>query len=328
MGEEIRVPVPLFDPTLEDDESRQRIPTADIIARFSILPEAWMADDIKVNRNQRHLFHHRGISVLRVEREMELTLMKVVGIRETDSDAWWGGEIHVPPALDEAFGISNNKQGIHPKIFVRDCLRTALKPTVSKLREIANQRRKEQREVRRGGQPTFTERRAAEAEQLLGAAYTVPNDPEYQAQVERSLRDFASRHCRTGETPEMAYERIKRSTYLLEFEHSPEGPFYRVDSFGRHVITYINTAHRFYEQIWGPLGSVTLNVQNGGDADDEGADDALNNNTPQAALAMMLMSLARVELSFRDRGDEAEEWFRTVRSDWSRNLRTFLGNLQ
>ena len=61
----------------------------------------------------------------------ELTLTKIVGLKEKDTDAWWGGEIHVPPGLDEAFGISNNKQGIHPKAYVKEYLGRALKPAIS-----------------------------------------------------------------------------------------------------------------------------------------------------------------------------------------------------
>ena len=327
-GDEITVEVPLFDPTLEEDERKKNLPTLPVVARFSLLPEAWMKDDTKVNRNQRHLFYHHGMSVLRAEREMEITLTKLIGLKESHVDAWWGGEIHVPPGLDEAFGISNNKQGIHPKAYVKEHLGRALRPAISRLRETVAQRRKEQREARQGGEPTFTERRAAEAEKLLGAAYTIPSDPQYQAQVEQSLREFAKRHCRTGETPEMAYERIKRSTHLLEFEHSPEGPFYRVDNFGRHVVTYINTAHKFYDKIWLPLGNLVPagTGENGGAGEGDPLEDEAGAN-PQSAVAMLLITIARVELSFRNRGDEAEELFRTLRSDWSTALRTFLSNL-
>jgi hypothetical protein len=328
-GDEIKVEIPLLDPTLEDEEGKKNLPTLPVVARFSLLPEAWMKDDMKVNRNQRHLFYHHGISVLRADREMEMTLTKIIGLKEKDSDAWWGGEIHVPPGLDEAFGISNNKQGIHPKAYVKEYLSRALKPAISRLRQTVEQRRKEQREARQGGEPTFTERRAAEAEKLLGAAYTIPSDPQYQEQVEKSLRDFAKRHCRTGETPEVAYERIKRSTHLLEFEHSPEGPFYRVDNFGRHVVTYINTAHKFYDKIWLPLGNLVPagTADNGGVGEGDPLDGDAGAANPQAAMAMLLMTIGRVELSFRDRGEEAEELFRTLRSDWSTALRTFLNNL-
>ena len=216
-----------------------------------------MRDDIKVNRNQRHLFYHHGISVLRAEREMEMTLTKVVGLKEKDSDAWWGGELHVPPGLDEAFGISNNKQGIHPKAYVKELPGPGVE--TCDLKAAADGRSTAQGAARspagRGADFHGAARHRGGGGRSA-AAYTIPNDPQYQAQVEQSLREFAKRHCRTGETPAMAYDRIKRSTQLLEFEHSPEGPFYRVDNFGPHVVTYINTAHKFYDKIWVPLGNL------------------------------------------------------------------------
>lgn len=326
-GDEISIDVPLYDPTLEEEESaRREIPIAQVVARFSLLPEDWMKDEMKVNRNQRHIFNHHGLSVVRAEREMEMSLTKLVGLRETAADAWWGGEVHIPPALDEAFGISNNKQGIHPKSYVKEQLARELRPAISRLRQISMQRRKEQREQRQGGKPTFTERRAAEAERLLTAPFEVPTSPEYQASVDASLMEFAKTHCRTGETPEVAFERIKSSKYLFEFEHSPEGPFYRVDSFGPRVVVYLNTAHRFYDQVWEPLNvGNSIDPENGSEADP--AENDLNDNSPQSALAMLLLSLGRVELAFRSRSDEAEDFFRNMRAEWSMTLRTFLSNL-
>lgn len=326
VGEQIEVQIPLYDPTLEED--RDDIPTGTVVARFSMLPEAWMGDDIKVNRNQRHIFHHHGVSVLRAEREMEMAMSKILRLKETATDAWWGGEIHVPPSLDEAFGISNNKQGIHPKAYVKDYLAKGLKPSISRLRQTAQQRRKEERERRRGGAPTFTETRAAEAEKLLGAAYSVPSDPAYQESVEQAIREFAKTHCREGESADTAYERIKNSGYLLEFEHSPEGPFYRVDNFGERVVVYVNSAHVFYDQIWEPLGNNVRSSDGNGEVEEgDPLDYTEDSKTPQAALAMLLLSLGRVELGLRSRSDEAAEFFKTVRAEWSTALRTFLNNL-
>jgi hypothetical protein len=255
-------------------------------------------------------------------------MSKILRLKETAADAWWGGEIHVPPALDDAFGIANNKQGIHPKSYVKDYLIKALKPTISRLRQTAQQRRKEQRERRHGGKPTFTETRAAEAEKLLAAAYTVPTDPAYLESVEQVIREFAKTHCREGESPEIAYERIKNSRYLLEFEHSPEGPFYRVDSFGPRVVVYVNSAHAFYDQIWEPLGNSVRTGDGNGEAEEgDPLDYTEESKTPQAALAMLLLSLGRVELGLRSRSDEAAEFFKTIRAEWSTTLRTFLNNL-
>jgi len=70
--------------------------------------------EAREGRNQGHTPHGEhakkniGISILRAERELELTQS---GIKNLDPlHRWWGIEINFPPALDEIFGVTNNKQ--------------------------------------------------------------------------------------------------------------------------------------------------------------------------------------------------------------------------
>ena len=49
-----------------------------------------------------------GISVVRADREIDLD-QALVDPSEP-RDRWWGIEIEFPPALDEIFGVTNNKQ--------------------------------------------------------------------------------------------------------------------------------------------------------------------------------------------------------------------------
>jgi hypothetical protein len=324
-GEEMRVPIPLWDPALSDVKSeKQEVPTLDVVVRFSRLPTAWMGDERAVNQNQRKIYAHTRMSVLRAERELELAFMKLLGHKDEDPDNWWGGEIHIPPQLDEAFGVTNNKQEIHPKQYVRDRLEKYLWPTILELRKTIQKERKEERQKRAGGEPTFMEKRAAEAERLLASASArvVPSDPTYQQQVQNEMLRFAKAHLRDGESPEEALKRIQQSPYVLEYEYHPEGPFYRVETFGRVIVLFLNRAHKFFDKVWEPLGR---------EADDEqkmsASRDMGDSSGAQAAIAMLLFSIARVEteLSVREGG---EEWFQDMRNAWSSTLRTFLGTLK
>jgi hypothetical protein len=55
----------------------------------------------------RHAKRNQGVSLLRADRELELSKsFEVVDVR----DRWWGLEVEFPPALDEIFGVTNNKQ--------------------------------------------------------------------------------------------------------------------------------------------------------------------------------------------------------------------------
>jgi len=59
--------------------------------------------------------------------------------------------------------------------------------------------------------------------------------------------------------------------------------------------------------------------------DDVEVASATSTDTP-TALALLLMSLARAELTLRHRSEDGEEFFRSLRNEWSNVLRKFLMN--
>ena len=56
----------------------------------------------------RHAAKNMGVSVLRAGRELMLDEGWCIGY--DPRERWWGAEIEFPPALDEVFGVTNNKQ--------------------------------------------------------------------------------------------------------------------------------------------------------------------------------------------------------------------------
>eukprot|EP01012_Entosiphon_sulcatum_P006236 TRINITY_DN12932_c0_g2_i1.p1 TRINITY_DN12932_c0_g2~~TRINITY_DN12932_c0_g2_i1.p1 ORF type:complete len:606 (+),score=64.62 TRINITY_DN12932_c0_g2_i1:1644-3461(+) len=59
----------------------------------------------------KHAARNTGLSIMRAGRELELDL----GWADPSDprDRWWGIEVEFPPALDEIFGVTNNKQHAH-----------------------------------------------------------------------------------------------------------------------------------------------------------------------------------------------------------------------
>lgn len=55
----------------------------------------------------KHAKKNVGVSVVRAGRELELDPFWT---KKRSSDRWWGVEIEFPPALDDLFGVTNNKQ--------------------------------------------------------------------------------------------------------------------------------------------------------------------------------------------------------------------------
>ena len=324
-GEEVRFLIPVIDVHGLPAEEGAKVPKAEVVARFSILPEEWMGSSRKINRNELRLNDRRGISVVRAGREMDITLKKLIGITELGLDDYWGAELIIPTVLDEAMGTNTIKEGVRPQEYVKEIIIDNLAPIVTTLRARIFETRKRVRSARKGGEPTLTEKLAADAEKFLGAGFEVPQNPEFERQVELGMREYAKGHCRDGETPDDAYERIKKSAYLLEYEHAPEGPFYRADLLGNRVVTIVNSAHPFYDKLWDPGLNSNLEARENVSSDDVEVASAVSTDTP-TPLALLLMSLARAELTLRHRSEDGEEFFRSLRNEWSNVLRTFLRN--
>jgi len=106
----------MFEP--DGDRWEEMIPievdgsTHEVRLRFSIAKnEARIRSDGKDAGKLNYGKHAKanvGISIVRADRELELnsTLVNQYEPRER----WWGVEIQFPPALDEVFGVTNNKQ--------------------------------------------------------------------------------------------------------------------------------------------------------------------------------------------------------------------------
>ena len=82
----------------------------EVRVQFSIArPEARTTSDGRKGGSQPHGKHakrHMGLSVVRADRELEL--VDLSGGKTIER--WIGAEISFPPALDEVFGVTNNKQ--------------------------------------------------------------------------------------------------------------------------------------------------------------------------------------------------------------------------
>lgn len=56
----------------------------------------------------KHAGNNIGVSIVRADRELELQKGWCIGY--DPMERWWGVEVNFPPALDEVFGVTNNKQ--------------------------------------------------------------------------------------------------------------------------------------------------------------------------------------------------------------------------
>jgi hypothetical protein len=85
----------------------------DAARRSDIEDEPW-PDNVSPNVNPgatpwgKHAARNQGVSLVRADRELDLDTGWVSSYDPVDR--WWGIEVDFPPALDEIFGVTNNKQ--------------------------------------------------------------------------------------------------------------------------------------------------------------------------------------------------------------------------
>ena len=72
-------------------------------------PEQWRGQDAGNAPWGKHAGQNMGVSMVRAHREIDLDLSWVSGNDPTER--WWKVEVDFPTALDEVFGVTNNKQG-------------------------------------------------------------------------------------------------------------------------------------------------------------------------------------------------------------------------
>ena len=72
-------------------------------------PEQWKSRDSGHTPWGKHAAHNMGVSVVRANREVQLDRSWISG--DDPRERWWTVEVEIPTALDELFGVTNNKQG-------------------------------------------------------------------------------------------------------------------------------------------------------------------------------------------------------------------------
>lgn len=104
---------PMFEPWGDSPDQTLRISyggqTHDVTVRFSAArPEARQGHNPGEKRHGKHAARNLGVSIMRADRELELDARWLPGYDPVAR--WIGIEVDFPPALDEVFGVTNNKQ--------------------------------------------------------------------------------------------------------------------------------------------------------------------------------------------------------------------------
>jgi hypothetical protein len=224
----------------------------------------------------------------------------------------WGIEVKFGPQLDEAFGITNDKQSVRP---VEDFWRLLTAEDIDdKIRAENNWQTKARDkknklpEAEETSEPTAAEQAAALADAVRGKRTPVPEQdvPQVEAKLEEEAKaqvEATTPHAVTPANIEEAKKAIltaaKKRPYKIEYFTDPNGPFYEpVWGSGGTVIARVNRGHPFYSALYGEL----LNLTGAGQA--------------KYAVDVLLLALAKAELSVDE--DLTKIWYAEQRrQEWS-----------
>jgi hypothetical protein len=196
-----------------------------------------------------------------------------------NNDRYIKVEVEFSATLDEAFGVTTSKQQVTISAFIWDLLRQAgLPKAIEQLRNKV----KEAKAVRRLDALTPGPGQRRLSEQAMSVASAMGD-----ASVGNNGWDAG----------------LRVSPYRVAFEHAPGQAFFRIGRQNGARTLHLNTAHRFYEDVYdGPASTPEM----------------------RSALEILLFSLGDVML---DAGDEAHGRNGQQVVAWSRRLDLALGTL-
>jgi len=293
--------------------------TAPIQIKLYRLPiEEWSVLPRKTLRNDLRVFDGLTVSILRNNREVFAGGMPKITTRHSVTH-WYRLQIDFPGVLDEAFGVSANKQGVRMKGYVEEAITEAIGDEITTINDEIKRFQAAQAASRAPAKPSTSEAKAGDADAFQANQFA-PTTPEEEAQLEANLRGLSTTLKREGETDEEAFERVKSSKYIIDHKHDEYWPFYDVrHRFGRVILT-INTAHPFFTGLYDPVSKMSSPATS--DEGDEVTGPASETQDgPIVALDLLLLSLARTQSRLAGTGDDAKKLLDGLRREWSETYR-------
>lgn len=301
----------------QEKEGSEEVPITVKIFRLPI--EEWSSLTRKAKTSDLRIFNTLTVSILRNNRELFAGPMPSLTTRHSVTN-WYRIQIDFPGALDEAFGVASNKQGVRMKEYVLEAIKKEIGGEITQLNDDIKRFQAQKASQSVAAKPSESEQRAGDVDHFQAKPIGPELTADEAAQLDANLLGLAVSLRRDGETDEQAFARVKSSIYLIDTKHDEYWPFYHVDhKFGRIILT-INTAHAFFEKLYRPLKELSPKATSDGEetAEQEGHDAEM---TPIVALELLLLSLARSQGVLASRDGDVSRVFDQLRREWSETYR-------
>lgn len=267
---EIEVPIEYFD---EEEKIKKK---SKVIIKFSIVKEKFYSKKYierkpgQVGVGKKFISKYAGISIVRANREIDFGKFDFAD--ESDyipEDRWWGCEIRFTPELDEAFGVSNNKQGVILRRIEEDeielyqleeneddvkpiwlQIRNNVEKTIRDMRKRNSNLRDEKAEsgsVITDSESTINNNEDDKGiETITGKQKEEMTKEETQEEARRVLKDIKQVENPTEED----IERILLNKVTIGYDSLSSVNFFEVDLSRGICKCIINTDHIFYEKFF------------------------------------------------------------------------------
>jgi hypothetical protein len=312
------VPLEPLEFEVKDPETRKS--QGRVKVRYASLPPTFARVDKGAsprgggNTNPRFeiLSQNNGIIVLREGRQIDVVSQRPY-LTVNNDDRYWGVEINMPATLDEEMSITTSKQ----QIVLSDRMWEILRQH-GVLAAIADLRRRYDEDTallkvqRERAAEEDEARRASEQAMMDSEKFTTRKPVDTQRKRERNQEaldhEVQRRAEESGVTPAKIEAEIlsdaEENPFRVRQEKLPGAPFYRVQQLGGQRVLFVNTAHRFYLDVYAGPDSTARS---------------------RASLEILLFAIGATEL---DASDERQRFYEMEKGAWSDRLTAALRALE
>ncbi len=235
-----------------------------------------------------------GVSIVRSSREIDFGWFFMGKKRKENYDDWWRCEVQFNPELDELFGVTNTKQGIHPT----EELKSILTPDIERAAHDLNSRvRKRYFQVKSEVFDSPAKNQAEGRDHLLEPPIKAfIGGDKFSAYGLNRLPKITRRN-----------KVVPGLNYRIEHKMLDDSSFFVPLISSRELVILLNEEHPFYERVYVPIAKNSTRA---------------DVRQLYRYLELILFAAARAECSIPS--SDGQEWARSMREAWSQALATFL----
>ncbi len=285
--------------------------------RYSYMPPTFLREPEDKNKTKGGKNNARfkirsentGLIILRNGRQIDVVGRGGGWLNVNNDDRYWGVEIDFPATLDEEFSITTSKQQVVLSDRMWEILsKEGVQDAIKELRRRYDQDTAKLKAANEAEKARRASEQAMEAAEKFRTRKPAANPVDREREAQENLDREARRIAQEIEQPVDLVKRDLESQaegrpYKVRQEASPGAPFYRVVQLGGQTVLFLNTAHRFYTNVYaGPESTPRL----------------------RAAIEVMLFVLGGCEL---EASKDRRLFYETERAVWSNELAVVLDRL-